>query len=122
MCKVKNGHDYSEDAKREMGAGMNNGGVAWFGGMGQWLKSNWQILIVAAAVVGWIVRVEVFAQAGGRFTNQEAVELEQRWEERFDALPPDTYEKYIDQRFDSLELKLQEQHEDIIWIRNWLDK
>ena len=118
MCGIKHGHDYGLDAERE----MNGDGDRWFSGLSDWLGRHWLILVVAAGALAWVIRVEVFAQAGGRFTTRDAAELEQRWEERFDALPPDTYEKYIDARFDTLEQQIQRIQDDVEWIREHLEQ
>ena len=100
---------------------MHRNGDAWFHGMGQWLRAHWYVILLAIGVLGWVIRVEVFAQAGARFTPQDAQILEQKWEDRFDALPPDTYEQYIDQRFDALEDKIDILHADILWLRQYVE-
>jgi len=114
MCKVRNGHDYSEDARRE----MNGNGDRWLHGLSDWLKKNWLILVVASMAIGWVFRMEVFAQAGPRFTPDQAREMELRWEQRFDSLPPDNYERYIEQRFKDLEKQIDSVHADVIIIRD----
>ena len=89
-----------------MSVSWNGDGSSWWEGMRNWLRANWLVLTVAAACVGWVVRVEVFAQTGKRFTESDAIKMELRWEEKFDSLPPAAYVKYVDSRFDSLEKQL----------------
>lgn len=101
-----------------MNLGKNGDGSSWLAGFSSWLKSNWLILVLAIGIIGWVVRMEVFVQSGPRFTPDDAMRMEARWQVKFDALPPPGYQRYIDSRFTSVNRRLDEIHTDTLWLKN----
>lgn len=108
MCKVKDHHDYSKDAKMEM---ESNGS--------KWLTESAARVFVGVVTaflitgIAFGVRVYAFMSAGDRFTpemHQESVE--KAWElAREEFMQKDVYaldRRYLDKRLDRIEAKLDE--------------
>ena len=115
MCGIKNGHDYSRDARREMNGDKSGGVKAWdlatrvFAGV---------VTVVIVSLLIFGVRVYAFMSAGDRFTPEMHNEsVDKAWVlAREEFVQSDVYERdreYLKIRLDRIEGKLDkiiEQH------------
>ena len=103
MCDVRDRHDYSEDARIEMGEEPRGFHVnGWVGEFINSILKVWPIILVVGV---WVIRVEMRIGPGG-FTGSDAVEMERRIDQKIDELPPPLYRTQMDNRFEDLTNRL----------------